>query len=111
MAETVAAGNEKLIPEERPWYTEIDIMEFLGHEPTIVYGTLHYHSFDGQKKSSSGKTSGTMDYSRDFHVYAMEWYADRIDVYDTATFTKKAEISAQKPSGIFFTARATRIGQ
>lgn len=37
--------------------------------------------------------------------------ADRIDVYDTATFTKKAEIAAQKPSGIFFTARATRIGQ
>ena len=37
--------------------------------------------------------------------------ADHIDIYDTATFTKKAEISAQKPSGIFFTARATRIGQ
>ena len=37
--------------------------------------------------------------------------ANRIDVYDTATFTKKAEISAQKPSGIFFAARATRIGQ
>jgi protein NirF len=37
--------------------------------------------------------------------------ADRIDVYDTATFAKKAEIPAQKPSGIFFTARATRIGQ
>lgn len=37
--------------------------------------------------------------------------ADRIDIYDTATFTRKAEISAQKPSGIFFTARATRIGQ
>jgi protein NirF len=37
--------------------------------------------------------------------------ADRVDVYDTATFTRKAEIPAQKPSGIFFTARATRIGQ
>jgi protein NirF len=37
--------------------------------------------------------------------------ADRVDVYDTATFAKKGEISAQKPSGIFFTARATRIGQ
>ncbi|GMO96690.1 cytochrome D1 domain-containing protein [Bradyrhizobium sp. TM239] len=37
--------------------------------------------------------------------------ADRIDVYDAASFTKKAEIPAQKPSGIFFTARATRIGQ
>lgn len=37
--------------------------------------------------------------------------ADRVDIYDTATFAKKAEISARKPSGIFFTARATRIGQ
>lgn len=37
--------------------------------------------------------------------------ADRIDVYDAATFARKAEIPAQKPSGIFFTARATRIGQ
>jgi protein NirF len=37
--------------------------------------------------------------------------ADRIDIYDAASFAKKAEIAAQKPSGIFFTARATRIGQ
>ncbi len=37
--------------------------------------------------------------------------ADRIDVYDAASFVKKTEIPAQKPSGIFFTARATRIGQ
>jgi protein NirF len=37
--------------------------------------------------------------------------ADRIDVYDATSFVKKTEIPAQKPSGIFFTARATRIGQ
>ena len=37
--------------------------------------------------------------------------SDRVYVYDTSTFSKKAEISALKPSGIFFTARATRIGQ
>jgi len=37
--------------------------------------------------------------------------ADRIDIYDATTFAKKGEIPAQKPSGIFFTARATRIGQ
>ena len=36
--------------------------------------------------------------------------ADRIDVYDAPTFAKEAEIPAQTPSGIFFTARATRIG-
>ena len=35
---------------------------------------------------------------------------DRVIVYDTATFAPLAEIPADKPSGIFFTARAFRIG-
>jgi protein NirF len=34
----------------------------------------------------------------------------RVDIHDTHTFAKKAEIAAQNPSGIFFTARAHRIG-
>ncbi len=36
--------------------------------------------------------------------------ADRVEVYDTRTFEKLAEIPAEKPSGIFFTARAHRTG-
>jgi len=36
--------------------------------------------------------------------------ADRVDVYDAATFEKLAEIAARAPSGIFFTARAHRMG-
>lgn len=35
---------------------------------------------------------------------------DRIVVYDTARFAELARLSADKPSGIFFTARAFRIG-
>ena len=35
---------------------------------------------------------------------------DRVEIYDTATFERKASIPATKPSGIFFTARAHRIG-
>lgn len=35
---------------------------------------------------------------------------DRVVVYDTATFARIAEIPADKPSGIFFTARAFRTG-
>jgi beta-glucanase (GH16 family) len=73
MALTVTNGFERAIPEERPWYTEIDIMEFLGHETNIIYGTLHYCAFDGQKKSSSGKLTSHVDYSKDFHIYALEW--------------------------------------
>lgn len=35
---------------------------------------------------------------------------NRVEVYDTDTFERKASISATRPSGIFFTARAHRIG-
>jgi beta-glucanase (GH16 family) len=73
MADAVANGKERLIPEARPWYSEIDIMEFLGHQTNIIYGTLHYYSFDGQKKTSSGTWKSDLDYSKDFHVYALEW--------------------------------------
>jgi beta-glucanase (GH16 family) len=76
MAEAVERGKERSIPEYRPWYSEIDIMEFLGHEPKTVYGTLHYHTFDGQKKTSSVTWRGNCDYSQAFHVYALEWEPD-----------------------------------
>ena len=36
--------------------------------------------------------------------------AGRVDVYDTSTFEKLAEIPAESPSGIFFTSRAHRTG-
>jgi len=36
--------------------------------------------------------------------------ADRVDVYDTMTFEKLSAIEAEKPSGIFLTARANKIG-
>jgi beta-glucanase (GH16 family) len=81
MSEAVANGKESMIPEERPWYSEIDIMEFLGHEPNVLYGTLHYYTFDGQKKTSSGTWTGTVDYSDDFHIYALEWEPDSIRWY------------------------------
>jgi len=76
MAEAVANGKESMIPEERPWYSEIDIMEFLGHETGVLYGTLHYCTFDGQKRTSSGTWRSSTDYSAGFHLYALEWEPD-----------------------------------
>ena len=35
---------------------------------------------------------------------------DRVDVYDTESFERVADLPVDKPSGIFFTARAHRIG-
>jgi protein NirF len=53
-----------------------------------------------------------MEFSpRGHEVWVSVRDADRVQVYDTATFAKKAELEIKTPSGIFFTARATRIGQ
>jgi beta-glucanase (GH16 family) len=81
MRKTVEDGHERLIPVERPWYSEIDIMEFLGHEPNVLYGTLHYHTFEGEKKSSSGKWKGDDDYTKDFHLYVLEWQPNEMRWY------------------------------
>jgi protein NirF len=35
---------------------------------------------------------------------------DRVDIFDTDTFARIGSIAADKPSGIFLTARANRIG-
>jgi beta-glucanase (GH16 family) len=78
MEDAVAKGKERLIPEERPWYSEIDIMEFLGHEPSTVYGTLHYCSYDGQRRSTSGTYRADEDVTKDFHLYGLEWEPDSI---------------------------------
>lgn len=72
MALAVTNGQERAIPEARPWYSEIDIMEFLGHT-NVIYATLHYHTFEGLKKSTSGKVTGKAGYTKDFHIYALEW--------------------------------------
>jgi beta-glucanase (GH16 family) len=75
MSQAVTNGLESLIPEQRPWYSEIDIMEFLGHT-NVVYGTLHYTTFEGVKKSSSGNWKGEKDFTKEFHTYVLEWKPD-----------------------------------
>ncbi|MFK7858477.1 MAG: family 16 glycosylhydrolase [Granulosicoccus sp.] len=67
--------------------TEIDIMENLGHMPTCVYNTFHYwknvSEYNGGdanmvKPKPSGQICKGVDYSEDFHVYAVEWEPGKI---------------------------------
>ncbi|AEI95091.1 cytochrome D1 domain-containing protein [Roseobacter litoralis] len=48
--------------------------------------------------------------ARGHQVWVSVRDANRIDIYDTQTFEKIGEVPAETPSGIFFTARAHRIG-
>jgi protein NirF len=53
-----------------------------------------------------------MEFSpRGHEVWVSVRDADTVQIYDAATFARKGEIAVKNPSGIFFSARATRIGQ
>ncbi len=52
---------------------EIDAMEWLGHEPTVFYTTVHYGTDYATDHSSDGQAHRTDDLSAAFHVYAVEW--------------------------------------
>jgi len=62
-----------------PGCGEIDIMEFVGKETNNIHGTIHY-GVDGRHRSETGLMK-TLRPDEAFHVYAIEWYPDRIDFF------------------------------
>lgn len=53
---------------------EIDIVEFKGQEPNVIWGTLHYgKQWPNNKHSGTHFRSPDVDFTRDFHKYALEW--------------------------------------
>jgi beta-glucanase (GH16 family) len=73
---------------------EIDIMENIGREPSIVHGTLHGPGYSGGNGIGAAYTlPGKKRFADDFHTFAVEWepdvarfYADGI-LYKTSTPT------------------------
>lgn len=83
-----------LFHEARAWEgtqrTEIDIMENLGHAPEYIYNSFHYFKnvseyYGGDatfvKPKPSGQIYTGIDYSDDYHVYAVEWEPGKITWY------------------------------
>ena len=64
-----------------PTCGEIDIMENVGFDPVRIHSSVHtaaYNHTVGTQKTASVTVANPWE---DFHVYAMEWYADHIDVF------------------------------
>jgi beta-glucanase (GH16 family) len=78
---------------------EIDIMENLGREPSIAYGTIHGPGYSGAAGPGATYTlPGGAVFSDDFHVFAIEWETNAIRWYvdDTLYSTKTpADISGK----------------
>lgn len=58
---------------------EIDVMEFIGKEPSTIYGTIHGPGYSGDKSiSRSVRLPDKAIVSEDFHVFAVEWSETKI---------------------------------
>lgn len=77
-----------MTPVDKSWPPEIDIMEILGSDTTMVYFTNHYGTANSHQMKS-GNHRSVSDYADDFHVYAVEWEPDAIRWYvdDELLFT------------------------
>jgi beta-glucanase (GH16 family) len=58
---------------------EIDIMEFWGIKPGMVYGHIHAEKYDVLQKAEKGAGMKLPTASDAFHTYAIEWDAEHID--------------------------------
>lgn len=58
---------------------EIDIMEYRGDKPEEILGTIHYGgAAPNNIHSGSGERHFNLDFSKDFHVYGLEWHEHNI---------------------------------
>lgn len=68
------------LPSTLEWPPEIDVMEILGHETTVVYTTLHYKLPEAAHRST-GDSFQSGDFADGFHIYAVDWRPDEIVWY------------------------------
>jgi beta-glucanase (GH16 family) len=68
-----------------PTCGEIDIMENIGREPSIVHGTMHGPGYSGANGIGAPHTLPSGNFSDDFHVFAVEWEPNVIRWYVDGT--------------------------
>lgn len=78
---------------------EIDIMENIGREPSIVHGTLHGPGYSGANGIGAAYAlPGGAKFSDDYHVFAIEWEPDAIRWYVDGNLYQ-TKTSADLPAG------------
>jgi beta-glucanase (GH16 family) len=72
---------------------EIDIMENVGFEPDVIHANCHTKAYNHVKGTNKGDKITIVKPYNDFHVYAIEWFEDRIDFFvdDKKYFTFQNE--------------------
>jgi len=84
---------------------EIDVMEFLGHQPDRLYNTYHFFDVPAgwQLVSSPSFPVFSEDWTQDFHTFGMEWTPRRITWYVDGVETHSITDRDTHPSGRKYT--------
>ena len=81
-----------LLPVDKSWPPEIDVMEVIGREPSTLYTSVHTNI--PQKETAHGLGTDThLDLGAAFHEYAVDWGPEKIDWY----FDRKLVYSQPTP--------------
>jgi beta-glucanase (GH16 family) len=68
-----------ITPVGWPTCGEIDIMENIGREPTIVHGTVHGPGYSGENGIGGAYSlPNNAPFADDFHIYALEWTTNQM---------------------------------
>ena len=68
---------------------EIDIMEFIGHNQDVMYHTYHYFDSDGELRSTKSHPVAGIDFTADYHTFAVEWSPGELVFYVDGIETKR----------------------
>lgn len=60
---------------------EIDIVEFLGHQPDVAYMTLHYPDQGGNNQETKDGHYHGPDFSAEYHIVSVDWNPSAIIWY------------------------------
>jgi beta-glucanase (GH16 family) len=91
--------GDDIAKKDWPSCGEIDIMENIGKEPSLVHGTIHGPGYSGDKGiGASYGLPNDQRFADDFHVYAVEWEKEAIRFYvDDHLYTTRTP--AELPKG------------
>jgi beta-glucanase (GH16 family) len=64
-----------------PQCGEIDIMEYIGSNPTTAFGTVHGPGYSGAESISKSYSLLNNRFDNDFHIFGIEWGENYINYY------------------------------
>ena len=74
-------GDDSNGTEIWPQIGEIDIMEYVGDEPTRMFGTVHGPGYSGGESISKAYVLNNDRFDTSFHIFGIEWGPNYINYY------------------------------